>query len=71
MITPPSPWTGSIMRAAVSSSISRATGVQIAVRGIDEAGHQRAETRVIFRLGRGRVAPSVRPWKPPSKVMIL
>ena len=39
--------------AAVSSSISFFTAVQIAERSVDEAGHQRAQAFVILRLGRG------------------
>jgi hypothetical protein len=58
--------------AHVSSSISRADGVEVAERGVDESRPQRPEPLVVLRLGRGRqVAPSVRPWKPPSNVMIL
>ncbi len=46
-------------------------GVEVAEGGVDEAGHQRPESLVVLGLGGGRVEPSVRPWKPPSKVMIL
>ena len=42
------------MMAAVSSSISRAHGLQIAERRVDEAGHQRPEALVILGLGGGR-----------------
>ncbi len=42
--------------AAVSSSIKRGGGLQVAEGGIGEAGHQRSQARVILRLrgGRGR-----------------
>ena len=42
------------MIAAVSSSISRAVGLQVAEGGIDEAGHQRPEPLMILGLRGGR-----------------
>ena len=46
--------------------------VEIAERGVAEAGQQRLEALVILRLaGRAQARPSVRPWKLLSMVTIL
>ena len=72
MLMPPSPWIGSIMMAAVSSSISLRHGVQIAERSVDEAGHQRARALRDTSAGPWRRSrPACGRESRPSKVMIL
>ena len=50
---PPSPWIGSTRMAQVSASISLRDGVEVAERGVAEAGQQRLDALVVLRLGGG------------------
>ena len=68
---PPSPWIGSSMMAHVSASIAFATRVEVAERGVVEAGQHRLDARVVLRLAVAVSAPIVRPWKLPVSVTIL